>query len=201
MEQISAYLPILSIASIAVFFLCALAMHVLRPEIDPMRQGLSPYGTGYLSWLMNAAFVLLATGTAATSVSLASLPQRSDQLLTGLLFLGIACLGLLLVALCPSDGLSATTPRDRLHLAGALIYFAGAVTGTFIVSLALATNELKRVFPAAMVLSIIAVLVFFLTLLSKAGLIGNLGVFQRTLYVVLFLWVLLIAFRLMSIIG
>lgn len=60
----------LAITGAAVFVSLLLALHVLRPDVDPTWTVISAYGLGSKWWLMSAAFAAMAAGCAALAVQL-----------------------------------------------------------------------------------------------------------------------------------
>ena len=113
----------LAITGAAVFVSLLLALHVLRPDVDPTWTVISAYGLGSKWWLMSAAFAAMAAGCAALAVQL-SPDVRSRVGWIGWTLLIISAGGFALAAVFPTDPISGAVTRTlsgRLHEVGALL--------------------------------------------------------------------------------
>lgn len=94
----STVLPRLAVACLAFFLAAAVALHVLRPELDPVHSQMSLYLIGPWGSLLQAAYVALAlamAGLAWNAWRTAPLPARSAA---PLLMLGLGGLCLCITA-------------------------------------------------------------------------------------------------------
>ncbi len=129
----------LGIAGILWFALTFLAMHVIQPELDPLRALGSEYANGRLGWLMSLGFVMAGLGTLALAVGLRrSLPDaRRIGLATGLL--AVAALGFVGSGVFPTDipledGTVGYTFNGKMHAIAGLVLFAPLITAAFLLA-------------------------------------------------------------------
>ena len=93
----------IALASFAAFALCAIAVHFLRPDLDGWATPLSFYLVGAHGAWLKAAYVALATGTAALAIGLhRALEPAARSAAPTLLFLVAAC-GIVATALADTD--------------------------------------------------------------------------------------------------
>ena len=112
----------ISAAAAITFAVLLGALHLIQPGLDPSWRFISEYALGRAGWLMNVAFVALATSLLGAAVALAR-PVRTWPGRVGLVLLLIAAAGMLLAALFPTDPITvpveAQTTAGRLHSLGA----------------------------------------------------------------------------------
>ncbi len=109
-------------AGIAAFVAAVLALHWLRPDLNPQVHTVSEYSIGSYGWLMRAAFVALGLGVLATSLSLELRFGLSAWRSAGLLLLVGMALGLFLDAGFNTDHLRVPeTTSGAVHGVGTLI--------------------------------------------------------------------------------
>jgi Protein of unknown function (DUF998) len=126
----------LTIALAALFIALIVALHLVRPDLDPSGHMLSEYALGPFGWVMTGAFYALAASYLALLILLR--PQlRGITGIIGMVCLFIAAVGAAMGGLFPMDPLS--MPPDRastsatLHGVAALLGIPGTLlAATFI---------------------------------------------------------------------
>ncbi len=135
----------LSSAGIATFVAAVLALHWLRPDLNPQVHTVSEYSIGSYGWLMRAAFVALGLGVLATSLSLELRFGLSRWRRAGLLLLVGTALGLFLDAGYNTDHLRvAETISGTVHGVGTLIMGLTLPAAAFILGSDFASVSLPR---------------------------------------------------------
>src|SRR5215216_5377934 len=96
--------------------LALLLMHVLRPDLAPTSHMISEYAVGTFGWVMQSVFVGLSLGCAALLVGLALNGPTSMTARLGIVFLGVASVGLIISAIYSMDLPGApVTQAGKLH--------------------------------------------------------------------------------------
>src|SRR5215213_3157334 len=100
------------------------SLHVLKPELNPVRVYMSLYAVGRLGWVMTTALLALAAGATALVVTLAR-ARAAPRSRAGLAFLAVYALGVLTIGVFPTDGLDVLIPTrsDAVHAVGASTLF------------------------------------------------------------------------------
>ena len=112
------------------------ALHVLRPDVNPIRDDLSVYSVGPFAYLMAAAFIALGTSVFATATLLAPTGAGSRTLRVNRSVLAISGIGGALVAAFPTLATAPETPTDYAEIVASLVFFVGFGTSSLVVSLA-----------------------------------------------------------------
>jgi hypothetical protein len=168
----------LSLAAAATFVLLLVALHFIKPGLDPSWHFISEYAIGDYGWIMVLAFLSLAIGYVSLFVALLS------QLLTlagriGLALLLVSALGLIIAAIFTTDPITvsedAVTTEGTLHnLGGTLgiaMPFAAALIGWSLAPNP-AWSSAKRSLLWATGLALVALVVSFFSLgvmVSQSG--------------------------------
>ena len=108
----------LSLGFTALFPLCALAAHLLKPELSFIADPLSRYALGKHGSVMVIGLLSIGLGEICLSISLM---KRTGT--AGPLLLRIAAAGAVMAGLFPLDTDGAATLAGRLHSAGAALQF------------------------------------------------------------------------------
>src|SRR3954470_17216198 len=127
-------LTLVTQAGVLTFAVLVASLHVLEPELNPVRIYMSLYAVGRLGWVMTTALLALAAGAAALVVTLvtagalspAARPGTAPRSRAGVGFLAVYALGVLTIGIFPTDGLDVVTPTrtDAVHAVGAQSLFA-----------------------------------------------------------------------------
>ncbi len=135
----------ITLVSGTLFAVLLLALHLLEPEFDPAWRFISEYALGRFGWIMNLAFVALATSLGACAVAV-SAQVRTWYGYTGLAGLGLAAMGTLLAAIFNTDPI--TTSHDAMSLSGSLHVVGASLDYTpvaaLLLSFALARHQVWR---------------------------------------------------------
>ena len=126
----------LSFAGAATFVVLLVALHFIKPELDPSWHFISEYAIGDYGWIMVLAFLSLALGYVSLFVAIRS-QLRTIGGSIGLALLLISALGLTIAAIFTTDPIAvsedAVTTEGTLHnLGGTLgiaMPFAAALVG------------------------------------------------------------------------
>src|SRR5699024_9799923 len=90
-----------ALACIAAFLVSAVAVHLLRPELDGVRAQMSVYLVGPWGWLLQAGYAALAAGILALAIALYFEPPPPSRSVAPLLLFAIAAPSLVITALAP----------------------------------------------------------------------------------------------------
>lgn len=117
----------LSLVSAAAFAVLLVALHLVRPELDPSWHFISEYAIGRLGWMMVLAFLSLAVGYIGLFAALRS-QFRTLAGRVGLVLLLVSALGLVIAAAFTTDPVmvspDAATIEGRIHNVGGTLGFA-----------------------------------------------------------------------------
>lgn len=164
------------------------ALHVLRPDLDPAGHRLSEYATGPWGWLMTAAFVAFAGSMWAV--------RRVLQPRAGLgavrLLLALAAGGMLLSAVFETDVTSPAATRELVHSMASSAAFICLIAAALWMS-TVARTAVTWPMPAVVtdVVTALATLGAVLSPITHDG--GWTGVVQRCSYLAIAVWLLLLA--------
>lgn len=146
----------------AVAFLALLiAVHFLRPDVDPFKDDVSAYAIGAYGALMSTAFVVLGVAVVAAAVALFGVAGGGRGVRAGASLLALAGLGGALVAAFPSNAPEPVTRTDYAEVAASLVFFVGFAIGSGLVSFSAWTGGRRD---AAMTLSLGFLLCFLVML-------------------------------------
>jgi hypothetical protein len=169
-------------------------LHLLRRDLNPVRNFLSLYAVGRWGPLMTIA--LLSLGAAATALtivlsrgdSIAARPRPAAWL--GRAALAVYAAGLVTIAIFPTDGLDVVvaTRADAIHAVAATTLF---------VALAVATTTFSLLWPEMRRLGLVlsAVAIACLLLFPAAGRLEMNGLVQRTFTAATLIWLFVAAGR------
>jgi hypothetical protein len=111
----------LSLWSAFIFIDLLVALHFLKPELDPSWHFISEYQIGKFGWMMSLAFLSLAASCLALCIALWSQLKIVGRI--GLLLLIISGAGMIIAAIFISDPLDAKSESEhgKLHQLGAML--------------------------------------------------------------------------------
>jgi hypothetical protein len=187
-----------AIASVAYFAVIIVALHFLRPDLDPMNQPTSQYAVGPYGFLMTSAFFSMSIASFALLIGLyQGVPQPARSRM-GLTLLGLWGMGVLIAMLFPIDleG-SPQTIAGTIHRINGPLAFLCVTVGTILLSRRFKWDETWRpLHRPALILSPVMLAAYILTFLSIATNLDFAGLTQRIDLAALVTWMLLIAARL-----
>jgi hypothetical protein len=134
----------LSFAAAATFLVLLVALHYLKPGLDPSWRMVSEYEIGRYGWVMVVAFLSLASSCVALIAAIK--PQiRTTGGRIGLALLLISASGMTVAAIFTSDPITASrselTTHGNLHGLGALLGIPSFPVAATLISLSLARDQ------------------------------------------------------------
>ena len=189
------------IAGVLYFAVIIVALHFLRPDLDPISRPTSEYAVGRYGYLMSTAFFSMSLAAFILVVGLYQGITLAARSLIGLVFLGLWGIGVLIAMIFPMDAEGALpTLSGMIHQVAAPFTFLSVTLGISLVSRRLKLDDQWRPFyRPALFLSPIVWLGFAGTFLSFITQSGFMGLAQRITLATIVTWMLLAAFRLRSV--
>jgi hypothetical protein len=199
--MIHPYVPTRIAAILAI--ICVLAhgllfglLHFMEPQLSPSGSIISDYKYTASAWLATLSFLFFATVWASLSIALAQVP-RSRLILAGRILFVLAFIFILAGNMFPSS----LDPRSGTLLSNLQNILArpGLFMGVVLVSAGLSGKTgWKSIARILLVMSIVAFILLIVTitvLLPRQ--LGGIG--QRLVFLLLYLWVLLISYKILKI--
>jgi len=158
----------LSIAGAVAFSVLVLALHFIRPELDPSWRFISEYAIGAFGWVMMLAFLSMAVSCAALFVAIRSQVAGIAGRI-GMMLLLVVSVALIAAGTFTMDPVTATkdqlTTHGSLHGLASMVGVPGLPMAAVLISWGLARNaawssERKRLI-ATSVLSLICLVAMF----------------------------------------
>jgi hypothetical protein len=191
----------LAVAGIAYFALIIVALHFLRPDLNPLSQPTSEYAVGPYGLLMTSTFFSMSLASFALVIGLYQGVSQRARSRIGLALLGIWAVGVLIAMTFPIDPEGAPqTISDTIHGINGPLAFLSLTAGTILVSRRFKQDEKWRPFHrSALILSLVMLAAFIATFVNIATGSGFAGLCQRIFLVAFVTWFFLTATRLRSI--
>jgi hypothetical protein len=187
-----------AIVGVAYFALIIIALHSVRPDLNPISQPTSAYAVGPYSFLMTSAFFSMSVASFALVIALYQVLPEQVRSRTGLALLGAWAVGILIAMIFPMDMDGAPqTLSGTIHRTAGPLTFLTLSVGMILVSSRF-RQEAKR-FPfyrTALVLSLVMLVAFLATFFGFLTGSGTMGLTQRVALATAVAWMLLIAIRL-----
>lgn len=184
------------------FALSTVALHRLRPDLDPATRYVSEYARGPWRPLMTSAFGALGTGILALAAALAQGGEFVPADPVGVILLGCAGTAVLVDGVFATDPSTPGTPPTtvgKVHGVAALVAF-GTLTATMLkVSLRLRRDDRWHTVQRPGLALAVTALGWLAWLLGPAQRSGRWGWPQRALIATIVLWLLLVSRRLRAI--
>lgn len=134
----------LSIAGAVLFLILLIALHFLKPEVDPLWQMISEYEIGNLGWIMTLAFLSLSVGYLALFIAIRS-QVRTTAGRIGLALILLGVVGSAMGGIFTTDSITATkdqmTTHGMLHGIGALLGIPTLPFAATLINWVLARNQ------------------------------------------------------------
>jgi len=194
-------LTTVAIAAIAYFAVIIVALHFLRPDLNPISRPTSEYAVGAYGYLMTSAYFSMSLASWALVIGLYQGVPRPAQSRIGLSLLGIWAVGLLIAMLFPIDLDGAPqTMAGTIHAINGPLTFLSLTLGVILVSWRFKHHTEWRPFHRlAVILSLIILLESIAVPVAMATESGLAGLAQRIFLVTFVTWSVLTAARLRSI--
>ena len=188
-------LALLAIVGVADYLLNLTALHFLRPDVNPVVEPISTYGSGAYAFLFTTVMLGSAVAALALTLGLYLGMVLSARAYSGLLFLGLYGASELLSGLFPMDVGAEATLNGTIHYVVGNLSFFGFPIAVILLSLAMGKDERWRSLRGtALAVSVAVVLTVILTIVGSN--IGLFGATQRIANVTGLVWMLLVAIRL-----
>jgi hypothetical protein len=189
-----------AIVGVAYFAVIIVALHFLRPDLNPLSQPTSEYAVGPYGFLMTSAFFSMSLGSFALVTGLYQGVSQSARSRIGLGLLGIWAVGVLIALIFPIDPEGAPqTISGTIHGINGPLAFLSLTAGAILVSRRFRQDEKWRPFHrAALILSLVMLAVFIATFVNIATESGFAGLCQRIFLAAFVTWFFLTAVRLRS---
>ena len=124
-------------------------MHVLRPDYTPASHMISDYAVGLYGWVMATAFLALSCGNLMLLLGLARIGPSSVVARLGTLLLGIACIGLVVTAIFPTDLEEArSTHTGDIHTISFLVNVGSTILAVVLLSVSFGSDPRWHTYPA-----------------------------------------------------
>jgi hypothetical protein len=190
-----------SIVAIAYFTLIIIALHFLRPDLNPLSRPTSEYAVGPYGFLMTSAFFSMSLASFALIIGLYQGVSQRARSRIGLALLGIWAVGVLIAMIFPIDPEGAPqTISGTIHGINGPLTFLSLTAGVILVSRRFNQDRKRRPFHrTAVILSLVMLAVFIATFVNLATESGFAGLCQRIFLVAFVTWFFLTATRLRSI--
>jgi hypothetical protein len=171
------------------------ALHVIRPDLNPISRPTSAYAVGPNSFLMTSAFFSMSLASFALVVALYQTLSPSARSRFGLGLLALWSTGVFIAMIFPMDARGAPqTLSGMIHQTAGPLTFLCLSTGMVLVSWRLKRdNNWRSLYPTALTLSWVMLAAFLATFLSFSLDLGFLGLFQRIALGTAVVWILLMA--------
>jgi hypothetical membrane protein len=192
------WLGAIVIACVTYYALAVVALHVLRPEYDPISRVTSNYAVGPYGYLMTATFFAIAAALLALSFGLSRTLASTARSRVGFALLSAAGAGAVIAGVFPTD----VTPDDSpvtiiggVHILAGVAAFVCVTAGTLLVSRRLDRDpEWRASRRPAFFLALVIVAGFLLSVIAQS--LGGRGIGQRFFLGTVLLWLLFMAIRL-----
>ena len=183
----------LSIASMGLFLLILLSLHLLEPEYDPTWRFISEYALGKYGWMMSLDFGLAALGCLSFMIA-AWDETKSVTGRIGQVLLGISALGMAIAAMFTTDPI--TTPAGEMTESGSMHALGGQLnlTPLAVLFLSLCINKRKGWKRVRLPLHITAVLTLLIMLAFAVSVGAARGEFGPGVYAGLWGRLLMVGF-------
>jgi len=186
---------------ISYFVVVIIALHFLRPDLNPIQRPTSEYAVGPYGWLMNSAFFSMSVACWALIIGLSQGVSQPARSRIGLGLMGLWGVAVLIAMFFPIDPDGAPqTLSGTIHRINGPMAFLSLTAGAILVSRRFTHDEQWRpVHGSSLILSLVMLTSFIATPLSIATESGLAGLCQRICLATFVTWFVLTAARLRSI--
>lgn len=189
-------LAIASFMGVLIFTILVMILHLLRPQMDPLRHTVSEYAIGPFGYLMTIAFIMRGLGEAFLVIGLilGTSSMRSNRSWLGLVLLTLAAGCSFLVAIFPGNMQNA---RELLiHSVSAFLGFASLILAALVWSRRFRKNPgLRKSATTSLILGLLMLFSLIGLLISPGGLVG---LTERFLEIFIVCWLCFMAWRLFT---
>jgi hypothetical membrane protein len=168
----------------AYYMTVGIALHVLEPEYDPRYRFMSEYVWGAYGWLMTTTFFVLGLAVFAVAAGLREVHQSSRSARTGF---GLLVIGAVFVCL------AGVFKEFTLHSAAGAVGLPSVLMATLVLSWSFRRASGWQPIHRVTLLIALGMLVALLSIIVDVGMPG---LQQRAFLSLLWLWLLVVAYRL-----
>lgn len=193
----------IALAGIVYYTVVFIALHFLRPDINPISQFTSDYSFGPFRLLIITAYFSMSLGSLALVVGLYQGISQQARSLFGLAFLGVWVLGLLIAGVFPLDpNDTQQTIAGTIAQVSAPLHVLSLAIGAILISRGFRQDDNWRSFHStSLPLSLIMLVLFIGVGITTARGLEFAGLGQRLFIAAALTWLSLTAARLRSIAG
>jgi hypothetical protein len=186
---------------ITYFVVIIIALHFLRPDLNPIQRPTSEYAVGPYGWLMTSAFFSMSVASSALVIGLSQGVSQPARSRIGLGLMGLWGVGVLIAMFFPIDPDGAPqTLSGTIHRINGPLAFLSLTVGVILVSRRFKHDEQWRSFHRpALMLSLVMLTWFIATPVSIATESGLAGLCQRIFLATFVTWFVLTVARLRSV--
>jgi Protein of unknown function (DUF998) len=186
---------------ITYFVVIIIALHFLRPDLNPIQRPTSEYAVGPFGWLMTSAFFSMSVASWALVIGLSQGVSQPARSRIGLGLVGLWGVGVLIAMFFPIDLDGAPqTMSGTIHAINGPLTFLSLTVGVILISRRFKHDETwcphHR---STLILSLVMLMAFIGAPLAIATESGFAGLAQRMYLVTFVTWFLLTATRLRSV--
>ena len=180
----------IALICIAYFAFAIVALHFLRPDLNPLSRPTSEYAVGEYGFLMSTAFFSMSVASFSLLIGLYKGISKPAQSRIGLILLGIWGTGVLVAMMFPinREGTDLTTVNIIHRTNGPLIFLCLSVGAVLISRRVRLDDKWQSFYRTALTLSLIMLALFFITGANIATKSGFEGLCQRTFLLVFVTW-------------
>ena len=180
----------IALICIAYFAFAIVALHFLRPDLNPLSRPTSEYAVGEYGFLMSTAFFSMSVASFSLLIGLYKGISKPAQSRIGLILLGIWGTGVLVAMMFPinREGTDLTTVNIIHRTNGPLIFLCLSVGAVLISRRVRLDDKWQPFYRTALTLSLIMLALFFITGANIAAKSGFEGLCQRTFLLVFVTW-------------
>jgi hypothetical membrane protein len=194
-------LATVALAGAVLYVLVDIVLQLLPPHYSVIAEAESNLAVGPYGWVMNLNFLARGVVTVSAVAALARFAPRSRLQQTGLALMLLAGAASAALAFLPTDipaegapGLEPTTPLGTAHLVVAATGFVAALTAFLLLTAWLRTSEdLRAAFPAAAVLTGVALAGLVWLAIAASFLPGVIGLAERVCLAGVLGWVIAVS--------
>ena len=189
--------PTVALVGVCTFGVLIAALHVVRPELNPLVHPTSQYAVGSFGYVMSVAFIAMSVASFALTIGLSRQEVAPERALAGRILLGLWGVGALIAMLFPLNELGTEpTLASKVHRINGPIGFLSITLGAILLSRRFGHDRRwQSIARPAQFLSWAMLAFFFVTGAAIATRSGFGGLSQRVQLVLLVAWFVLTARR------
>ncbi len=190
-------LTMFSLIGFAYFLVTVVALHILRPDYNPISRTVSEYARGTYGPLMTTSFIALGLASAILVLALARGVSAAGRSRVGLVLITVWSLSIFVLSIFPTDryGIPVST-SGWIHSFTALIALISLLFAALFCSLRFRHDEQWKTFAQS---SLFLTVLLFVTLMVFLGSPAAFkGITERLLLLVAIVWLMWLAIKLRS---